>query len=355
MAFQGPDDEKLRQLGFDGLTPPKGWTIVDDHCDTTSYGETQRILNEKKEEVGRWQGHGCHIKLILHPTPIPSAPVKSSGGISLGATQPWDNSDPCWTCGNCDCDAYGQYGKLKHGEHCKLHKTKKRKPEEDSKEPDGGEDSERGEEPKSKKRKTQLTLEEANEAAGFVPNEITALMQRGDSQPEAYVRLLSHWPDSLQMVRRLEKQLSEEPLDAKQQTDLKAKLDADPLCGYDRFYEIKISMPEFKYQTYYFQSIPRACRALIDVLKQFPDQKVRVVSDDLAKGKSKWDLQLSAFIRKLEIVIEKKRTKMIQVEDLCLDMAPEKLIGQARLFRFWVTECQFHSKIELVKENYDYY
>lgn len=206
---------------------------------------------------------------------------------------------------------------------------------------------------------TKMSLVEANDVAGLVPNAITTLMQRGHTHSEALVRLLEHWPDSENVCRQFEKHLSETALhlNAAQQTDTKTKLEADRTCNYERFYEIAISAPGFNHHQYFFQSVQQACQALIDVLKQFPEQKVKVVSDDLAKGKSKWDMQLSALIRKLELTIEKKRTKMIQVEELYLvdmaDMAPERLWGQGHVFRIWVTERQFSSKCEFTKNIYD--
>lgn len=208
---------------------------------------------------------------------------------------------------------------------------------------------------KADEKDEKMTLVEANEAAGLVPTAITALMQRGHTHSEALVRLLEHWPDSENVCRQFEKHLSETALhfNAAQHTDTKMKLDTDRTCNYERFYEIAISAPGFNHHQYFFHSIRHACQALIDVLKKFPEQKVKVVSDELAKGKSKWDIQLSAFIRKLEITIEKKRTKMIQVDDLYLDMEPERFNRWGHLFRIWVTERQFSSKCELTENIYD--
>jgi hypothetical protein len=86
---------------------------------------------------------------------------------------------------------------------------------------------------------------------------------------------------------------------------------------------------------------------MIDFLKGFPEQKLNVHSDDLGKGKTKWWIPLSTLIRKFEIMIEKNRTKMIQLDDMVIDATPDSAIGHGRLFRVWVQEHQFHSTIQL--------
>jgi hypothetical protein len=106
----------------------------------------------------------------------------------------------------------------------------------------------------TKRQKPQLTPIEANDAAGFVPNEITGLIQRGFTHAEALVRLLELWPDSngspgsANMFRRLEKRLSRKglnELDEKQRAELKSKLDADLSLDTNGFMKFPSRHPTF--------------------------------------------------------------------------------------------------------------
>lgn len=124
---------------------------------------------------------------------------------------------------------------------------------------------------KSRKRQPPaLTLLEAVEAAGFVPEQITKRMQQGATYHEALMDLIQRWPDSIHLCRRLETWLSRQTLDEKQ----RAAIDTAPLPS-KRVLVVSVRqmrMPET--DCFIFDTVEKMSEAVVEMLK--PIKRVHV-------------------------------------------------------------------------------